>query len=110
MHSGSLMHLDTTKTIIAAPALALIGTLCSCLPVVGSIVAGICGFMAVLVGYHAVRDGLASRRIGMGTPEAPEGEVTKTQKVLLLVSGLVGGLWGLGLVGTFGVHWIIYFL
>ena len=86
-----------TRLVIGPPLLALIGTLGICVPVLSLFLPITFGFIAVAGGFSALRTGIS------GTPA--EG-VTDSNKVFLILSGLVGGMWGLALIGINLLAWI----
>jgi hypothetical protein len=86
-----------TQLIIGPPALALIGSFGICLPFINLFVPALFGVGAVAAGIAAVRAGISG--------SAAEG-VTEGNKIFLILSGIVGGLWGLGLVGMNLVAWL----
>ncbi len=85
------------KQMVGSPALALLGTLGLCVPLLNY-------FMPALCGLGALLSGITSVQLGATGTEADG--VSDANKVFLIISGAIGGLWGLGLLGLSLLSWI----
>jgi hypothetical protein len=86
-----------TQLIVGPPGLALIGTMAMCLPIINLFVPALFGVGALAAGYAALRAGISGSKT--------EG-VSDGNKVFLILSAIVGGLWGFGLVGMNLLAWL----
>jgi hypothetical protein len=85
------------KTAVAPPGIALLGTLTLCLPYINLVAPPIAGVIAIFGAVGAIRLAMSGN--------AADG-VTSSTKPWLFISGIVGGLWGLGLCGIGLTSWI----
>jgi len=85
------------QLVVGPPALAIIGSLGLCLPILNLFVPALLGLGAVIAGIAAFRTALRGNTL--------EG-VTESNKVFLILAGVVGGLWGLGLIGMNALAWL----
>lgn len=95
--SGGIAKSNMLRLTLGPLGLALIGSFTFCLPVLNI-------FLPVAFGVLALLGGAAAIRTGLGG-EADEG-ATQTAQPLLIVSGIVAGLWGVGLVGLNVLVWL----
>ncbi len=84
------------QTAIAPPLLALVGTMMFCVPLLSLFVPVICGLISIFASVQAIRMGADSSQPG----------VTANNQPLLLISGILSGLWALGIVGIQLLSWI----
>jgi len=91
----ALSKSTVTRAIIAPPVLALIGTIMLCAPLLSLFVPIICGAVSVTAAVQAIRLGADISHPG----------VTADSQPLLIISGILGGLWGLGVVGFQLLAW-----
>lgn len=95
--SGGIAKSNMLRLTLGPLGLALIGTFTFCLPVLSI-------FLPVVFGVLALLGGLAAIRTGLGG-DADEG-ATRTAQPILIVSGIVAGLWGVVLVGVNVLVWL----
>lgn len=87
---------SVTQAIAVPPLVAVLGLVTVCVPYINLVLPFILGIVAMLSAFHALRFGV--------TGTAADG-VTQGVQVGLIVSGIVGGLIGLGLVGINLLGW-----
>ncbi|MBX3247150.1 MAG: hypothetical protein KF901_08220 [Myxococcales bacterium] len=91
VHSRSV-----TQAIAVPPLVAVLGLVTVCVPYVNLVVPFILGVVSMLAAFHALR---------LGVTGTPSDGVTQGVQVGLIVSGIVGGLIGLGLIGINLLGW-----
>jgi hypothetical protein len=88
---------NALRLAFGPPAIALLGTFTFCLPFLNIFLPLVFGALALFGGVSAIRTAIG----GAGN----EG-VTSTTQPLLLVSGIIAALWGLGLAGLNLLAWL----
>ena len=84
------------QTAISPPLIALMGTFMFCVPLLSFIVPLICGVVSLIASIQAIRMGMDTSRVG----------ATDRNQPLLLISGILSGLWALGIIGIQLLSWV----
>lgn len=87
---------NVTRSIVAPPVLALLGTMMFCVPMLNFIVPFVTGLIALAASVQAIRLGADISNPG----------VTANNQPLLFISGILAGLWALGIVAIQLMSWI----
>lgn len=87
---------NIVQTGIAPPLLALVGTMMFCVPMLGLFVPFVLGLLSLLASIQAIRMGANTSNPG----------VTANNQPLLIISGILSGLWALGILAIQLMAWI----